>query len=91
MVKNVEVAEAPAYRNKAATLMARVIMPAPLRAELKKAIEAVRLPLYQCAKLRRSELWHTFKNKVLSVCSTLLDKELDGRRILKDITKILEN
>jgi len=91
MVKNVEIAQAPAYRHRAITLIARVIMPAPLRADIKKAIEAVQMPLYQCAKLRRAELWSVFKNKVLQACAAIINKELDGKRILNDIIKIMEN
>lgn len=90
--KNVEVAEAPAYRHKAVALIARVVMPPQMRAALVNAIEAVRLPLYQCARLRRAELWGAFKNKVLQACAVVLDNTAaDGKRIYNDLVKILED
>lgn len=89
--KNIEIAEAPAYRHKAVALIAHVVMPVSVRAALVSAIEAVRLPLYQCVKLRRSELWGKFKNKVLQACSAVLDNTAaaDGKRIYRDLVKIL--
>ena len=79
----------PVFQAKARAKLLHITMPEYSRSAITKAINEIRLPLREVAKVSKQEAWHKFTNRLLSGCRAEIPATTETERILKEYRILL--